>query len=368
MKLPFAACVAAGAVIAGLLAAAPSFEVAAIRAADLPTPETFRSGQFRPGLRLDAGTFDWQFASLADLLPYAFDVKSFQISGPSWMAQSRWNIQAKLPAGASESEAPAMVQALLVDRFKLTFHHEHREQPVYELTVSKEGPKMQVEEKVAPPRANNAAATESFGPFGGGPFGRGPDGRGPDGRGPEGAGPDGRGQQPDGGGFRGGFVTTGADGVTARITPDDSCGMHLELDKITMQDLADTLSPFLDRPVLDQTGLKSSFKLSLNLPMEVMIGMIQNRARASGFPFPGPGGFGGRGPGGPGGFDGRGPGDGRGLPPGCPDPATLFSNASDASSAPIFAAVQKLGLKLTSKKAPFDTIVVDHLEKSPTEN
>lgn len=360
MRLPFAGSVAAVAVIAGIAAAAPSFEVAAIRSAALPTPDTFRSGQFRPGLRLDGGTFDWQFASLADLLPYAFDVKSFQVSGPAWMAQSRWNIQAKLPAGAPESQAPAMLQALLVDRFKLAFHHENREQPVYELTVGKEGPKMQVEEKVAPPRANSAAGTEGFGPFGGGPFGRGPDGRGPDGRGP-----DGRGQQPDGRGGRGGFVTTGSNGVTASITPDDSCGMHLELDKITMQDLADTLSPFLDRPVLDETGLKSSFKISLNLPMEVMIGMIQNRARESGFAFPGPGGRG------PGDFGGRGPGDGpggRGLPPGCPDPATLFSSASDASSAPIFQAVQKLGLKLQARKAPFDTIVVDRLEKEPTEN
>lgn len=366
MKLPFVACGAAGVLITGIMAAAPAFEVAAIRPAAMPTPDTFRSGQFRPGLRLDAGSFVWQFASLADLLPYAFDVKSFQVSGPSWMAESRWNIQAKLPAGAPESQAPAMVQALLADRFKLTFHHEKRDQPVYELTVAKEGPKMQVEEKVAPPRSSNNAA-KGFGPFGGGPFGPGPNGRGPDGRGPDGAGRGGPQDQPDGRGGRGGFAVAGANGVTANITPDDSCGMHLELDKITMQDLADTLSPFLDRPVLDETGLKSSFKISMNLPMEVMIGMIQNRARSSGFQFGGPGGFGGRGGGG-GGFDGRGPGDGRGLPPGCPDPAALFAGAADASNAPIFQAVQKLGLKLTAKKAPFDTIVVDHLEKEPTDN
>ncbi len=348
----------AGSIVVGSLLAAPAFEVAAIRSASLPTPDTFRSGQFRPGMRLDAGSLDWEFASLADLLPYAFNVKSFQVSGPAWMSQSRWNIQAKLPQGAPESQAPEMMQALLVDRFKLAFHHEKREQPVYELTVAKEGPKMQVEDAVAPPRSSSSP-TEGFGPFGGGPFGRGPEGRGPDGRGPGADGP----------GGRGGFVTTGANGVTANITPDDSCGMHLELDKVTMQDLADTLSPFLERPVLDATGLKSSYKISMNLPMEVMIAMIQNRAAASGFQFGGPGGFGGRGGGGGGGFDGRGPGDGgRGLPPGCPDPATLFSNSSDASNAPIFQAVQKLGLKLQPKKAPFDTIVVDHLEKEPTDN
>jgi uncharacterized protein (TIGR03435 family) len=31
-------------------------------------------------------------------------------------------------------------------------------------------------------------------------------------------------------------------------------------------------------------------------------------------------------------------------------------------------AVQKLGLKLEARKAPFDTIIIDHLEKTPTEN
>lgn len=342
-------------VLAGSLLAAPAFEVSVIRPASLPTPDTFRSGQFRPGLRLDGGNLNWQFASLADVLPYAFNVKSFQVSGPAWMAQSRWNIQAKLPQGAQESQTPEMMQALLVDRFKLAFHHEKREQPVYELVVAKDGPKMQVEQQVAPPRSSNNQP-EGFGPFGGGPFGRGPGGPPPDQA-------DGRGR---GGNQEGrGFVTTGPSGTTASITPDDSCGMHLELDKITMQDLADTLSPFLDRPVLDSTGLKSSFKISLNLPMEVMIGMIQNRARESGFAFAGPGGRG------PGDFGGRGPGDGpggRGLPPGCPDPAALFSGAADASNAPIFQAVQKLGLKLQAKKAPFDTIVVDHLEKEPTDN
>ena len=56
------------------------------------------------------------------------------------------------------------------------------------------------------------------------------------------------------------------------------------------------------------------------------------------------------------------------------DPLTLFSTAGalaaggDASKASIFQAVQKLVLKLQAKKAPFDTIVVDRLEKTPSEN
>jgi hypothetical protein len=83
--------------------------------------------------------------------------------------------------------------------------------------------------------------------------------------------------------------------------------MRLEFDKLSMQTLADTLTPFLDRPVMDETALKGNFKVGLDLPMEAMLGMMQNMARTSGMA----GGFGGGGRGGPGGGPGgRGFGDG----------------------------------------------------------
>lgn len=34
----------------------------------------------------------------------------------------------------------------------------------------------------------------------------------------------------------------------------------------------------------------------------------------------------------------------------------------------VYRSVQQLGLKLQSSKAPVDTMVIDHLEKTPTEN
>jgi len=100
-----------------------------------------------------------------------------------------------------------------------------------------------------------------------------------------------------------------------------------------------------------------------------MFAMMQNMARNSGMQFGpggrGPDGPGGRGPDGPG---GRGDGPGRG-PAGCPDPgAALSGGGPDTSNTAIFQAVQQLGLKLQARKAPFDTIVLDHLEKTPTEN
>src|SRR5579872_6348764 len=118
-----------------------TFEVAAIRPASLPGPDTMRSGQFRAGMKITGLNLDWGFVTLADLIPYAYRVKSFQVTGPSWMRESRWNIIAKLPEGASPDQAPEMIQALLAERFKLTVHHDKREQPVYELIVGKGRPK-----------------------------------------------------------------------------------------------------------------------------------------------------------------------------------------------------------------------------------
>jgi uncharacterized protein (TIGR03435 family) len=45
-----------------------------------------------------------------------------------------------------------------------------------------------------------------------------------------------------------------------------------------------------------------------------------------------------------------------------------LAEASEPSGSTIFVSVQQLGLKLESRKAPLPFIVIDHLEKSPTEN
>jgi uncharacterized protein (TIGR03435 family) len=58
--------------------------------------------------------------------------------------------------------------------------------------------------------------------------------------------------------------------------------------------------------------------------------------------------------------------------PGGPLPSAGAASAADAASEPsagsVFAAVQKLGLRMEPRKAPLETIVIDHLEKTPTEN
>jgi len=80
------------------------------------------------------------------LMRFAFQIQEFQVSGqPSWFNTERFDIAARAPRGVAADKADAwqeMLGTLLVDRFKLTYHVEPREQSVYELIVSRNGHKL----------------------------------------------------------------------------------------------------------------------------------------------------------------------------------------------------------------------------------
>ena len=50
------------------------------------------------------------------------------------------------------------------------------------------------------------------------------------------------------------------------------------------------------------------------------------------------------------------------------DPGAGGLSASSPAGGGLFQAVRKLGLKLDPAQAPMETLVVDHIEKIPTEN
>src|ERR1017187_7864415 len=114
-------------------AAGPIFEVASIKPATMPTPAQLQAGKLHVGMNIDAARVDFGFLSLADLIPIAFRVKPYQVSGPNWMSAQRFDILAKMPEGATKEQVPDMLQALLVERFKLTFHRDNKEHSVYAL-------------------------------------------------------------------------------------------------------------------------------------------------------------------------------------------------------------------------------------------
>ena len=297
-----------------MFAQAAAFEVASIKIAQ-PLMQQAMSGKLHAGMKIDGARVDIGSMSLADLIQAAYKVKNYQVSGPDWMKEQRFDILAKMPDGASKDDVPAMLQALLAERFKLTIHREDKEHPVYALVVGKGGPKL----KESPPDSEAVPEKE-----------------------PQGGTVIEAGDQKvrvtqDG---KGGTVVHGGPNGNVHATMSNGV-MHMEQDKVTLATLAEMLSRFVDRPVVDMTGLKGNFDITLDLTMQDMM----NAARAAGVALPMPGGA---------------------------ASGAASSKPSDAASDPgessIFTTIQQLGLKLEARKLPVETIMVDHLEKLPTEN
>lgn len=303
--------------------AGPAFEVATIKPAPPLDPAKIMAGQMHIGMKTDAGRVDIGFLSLSDLIRTAYRIKPYQLSGPDWLTSQRWDIVAKIPDGASADQIPEMLQTLLADRFKLAIHRANTEHSIYALVVAKGGPKLKDAEPDPPPAAVPDAPP---------------------------AGPPGRGgvvigsgdsqlrvtQNPGG---QGATINSGKYGQM-KVGRGEAGAMRMEFSKMKMPDLADMLSPFADRPVLDMTELKGAYQVSLDLSMDEMMRVARTSGIGMGTMGPGPVG----------------------------DAARSPADAASTPSSSIFTAVQQLGLKLDPRKAAVETIVVDHVEKAPTDN
>ena len=121
--------------------AQPAFDVASIKR-DV-------SGQPGPQYRMFPG-LTVERATVRDLVRMAYWVQDFQVSaGPAWTNSERYNIEAKSegkPVFSQEYRSLQLrrLQTLLRDRFKLALHRETKQLPIYELTVAKGGPKLQL--------------------------------------------------------------------------------------------------------------------------------------------------------------------------------------------------------------------------------
>ncbi len=301
------------------------FEVASIKPAAPPNPAAIQAGKLHVGMNVDQARVDIGFMSLADLMTLAFKVKQYQISGPDWMGAQRFDILAKMPEGATKDDVPQMLQALLAERFKLTFHRDSKEQPVYALIVGKNGPKL----KDAPPDEPDPPA----------------DAKDPKGTMTVNTGNGAIRITQTGEGGAGAVIKSKETGTT-RMSMSNGM-MHLELSKASMAQFADMLSRFMDKPVVDMTELKGNYQVALDLSMDD----LRSVARKAGMNIPA--------------GAGAGPAAAGGAAPGAPAGADA---ASEPSGASIFQAVQQFGLKLESRKLPVELIVIDHLDKAPTEN
>jgi uncharacterized protein (TIGR03435 family) len=131
-----------------------SFDVASIKPAEGPTPGRSRGNTVRDD------RIDYQIATLRYCIAYAYGVKEYQITGPAWLAEDRWDIQAKAPEGATRHQFPEMMQTLLAERFHLQVHREKKDFDGLAMVVGKNGPKL---ERAAAPATFNTSMR-----FGGG--------------------------------------------------------------------------------------------------------------------------------------------------------------------------------------------------------
>jgi len=266
----------------------PAFEVASIR------PSSEQTTQVSVGVHISGSQVRMTYMSLKDYIGIAYRMRAGQVSGPDWIEQERFDIAAKIPDGTASDQVAEMMQALLADRFQLKAHRGSKEFPVYALVVGKGGPKLQ-ESAVRPDAPDERQAN----------------------------------------------VNVAASGSAAGVNVDLGAGSffslannRLEIRRMTTTALADMLTRFVDRPVVDMTGLKGSYDLVLDITPEDYSAMMIRSALNAGVVLP---------------------------------PQAL--RALDvASGDPLSGPLQKFGLAFESRKAPLDVIVVDSMQKAPTEN
>jgi uncharacterized protein (TIGR03435 family) len=214
---------------------------------------------------IDGGRWRVYNHTLKECVAYAYTLTVGLVSGgPPWIASDRYDIVALEPGGSRPTAGQnlLMFQNLLADRFKLKIHRETKQLPVYNLVLGKNGAK--VVESAPGARKDD-------------------------------------------------LVYQGSPG-----------GVGLPGHSVTMGDLVAFIGRvFLDRLVIDKTGLTGSYDFDLKFAAEGTL-----------------------------------------LAPPGPPPSGV-----DANELPdFFAAIQQqLGLKLEPAKGPVETIVIDSVER-PSEN
>jgi len=297
-----------------------TFEVASIRpAAPLDMPKIMaavQAGQTpKIGPHVDAERAEYTYMSLKDLIALAYNLKPYQVTGPDWLGSQRFDIVAKLPAGASKDDAPGMLQSLLGDRFGLVIHRSSAEHPVLALVVGKGGPKLKESTGTPVPLDENTPLKPGEVKMdtvnGAVRMTMARDGS--------------------------ATVNMGSRGIVTYRTDPATQATHMDADLVTMSGFADMLTQFSQMmggttlQFADMTGLTGHYQVTLDISQAERA----NMARSMGVD----------------------------APPTAPGDA-----ASDPAGASLLTAVQALGLKLEQRKAVVEQLIVDHMEKTPTEN
>jgi uncharacterized protein (TIGR03435 family) len=211
-----------------------AFEAASVKVNRSGSPQG--DSRVSPGGRFTATNL-----SLQVLIRFAYERSSrsrglepFEVAGgPEWMTSDRFDVNATGGRMVSLTELRSMLQALLIERFKLKAHYETRQGPVYRMVVAQQGrlgPQLRRSESdcaavaADPLRGVTPGQLEPCGYFGPSPT-----------------------------------VALGSDKA------------YQAFRGLTMEDLALRLYPYLSRRVIDSTGLAGYFDGELEFTAEIVM-------------------------------------------------------------------------------------------------
>lgn len=268
--------------ISGLAAQTPDsqvvFEVASVKHG-LPGDYGARGNGGGPGTK-DPTSYSVENYPLSSLLEIAFGIGSYQLSGPAWLEEERFTVNAKVPLGAAKDQLKLMMRNLLIERFQLAAHFEKREVAGYQMVVAKGGPKLAV--SPGDPTLNDDPEKKPA------PF----------------------------------KLTFDKDGYP-ELPPGRNYSMAMARDRArwrfgdeSMDAFAEVLGGYIRQPVLNATGLTGKYDFVISWST-----------------------------------------------------AELQANShADSGPSLIEAVEEQLGLKLEAKKVPVETVIVDHIERTPSDN
>jgi uncharacterized protein (TIGR03435 family) len=284
------------------------FEVASVRASP-PLPSSNGTVTIM-GLRGGPGSTDPERLSgkidLRNALLRAFGVPYDQLTGPEWMQTEHYDFSAIVPPGTTPEQFNVMLQNLLVERFQITMHTAKKDFAVYEVVVGKGGLKMKLSTADPAPQGPTRADPAVL----------------QDRalqmlaqlRAGNGAGLD-----------RDGFPTLPDDNHPAQRTVGTGTKTVVSARGQSMATVVDTLQRGMGAGarMIDKTGVTGLYDFNLQFSR-----------------------------------------------PGALTAAAPAAGAADPEDAPdlVTAAQSQLGLKLDKTTAPFDVLVIDHIEKTPTDN
>jgi uncharacterized protein (TIGR03435 family) len=256
--------------------AAQQFEVASVKLAPNPPGPQLAMAMAAMGGMMpsaiampDSGRVRMKNMTLRALIAAAYRLRADRVTGPSWMDDNFFDVEATMPAGADKDQAHEMLQNLLIERFGLAFHRETKELSGYALSVGKNGPKLQ--ESAPPPPVDESLTPEER---------------------------------------RNKMMAQIQERMRNNNGPRIAGGQSWHFGSTTTAQLADRLTGIVRGPVVDETGLTGKYSIDI-----------------------------------------------------LTHPAT-----DDLPEQTIYSELERMGLKLTSRKISAEFLIVDKISKLPTEN